>query len=37
MSATVHFINKLQLKQNIDRRYNDQITRKKKLRNYLCG
>jgi len=37
MSATVHFTNKLHPKQNIDRRYNDQITREKELRNYLCG
>ena len=37
MSATVHFTNTLQSKHNIDRRYNDQTTRKKELRNYLCG
>ena len=37
MSAAVYFTSKPQLKQNIDRRYNDQITRKKKLRNDLCG
>ena len=37
MSATVHFTTILQTKQNIDRRYNDQITRKKKLRDYFCG
>ena len=37
MSATVYFTNTLQTKQNMNRRYNDQITRKKELRNYLCG
>ena len=37
MSATIHFTNIHQTKQNIDRRYNDQTTRKKKLRNRFCG
>jgi len=37
MSATVHFTSKLQTKRNMDRRYNDQTTRKKELRNRFCG
>jgi hypothetical protein len=36
MSATVHFTSALQTKLNIDRRNNDQTTRKKKLRYRFC-
>ena len=36
MSATVRFTNTPQTKRNMDRRYNDQITRKKKLRYRFC-
>ena len=36
MSANVYFTNTLQTKQNMNRRYNDQTTRKKKLRNCVC-
>ena len=36
MSAIVYFTNTQQAKQNMNRRYNDQITRKKKLRNRVC-
>lgn len=36
MSATVYFTITQKTKLNMDRRYNDQTTRKKKLRNRFC-
>lgn len=36
MIATVFQVNKFQENLNIDRRHNDQTTRKKKFSGYIC-